>query len=212
MKPTLKSHACRSIAATLIAGGLGCSATAARDEPAPQVEMAPAPAQTATTRRPDVIWVPSEDDVVTAMLTMAKVTKDDVVYDLGCGDGKIVIAAARQFGARGVGVEIDPTLVEKARAAVKAAGVEDRVTIVQGDIFDPGLQISNATVVALFLLENMNAKLRPRLQKELKPGSRVVSNSFHMGAAWPAERVEEVGNSTIYFWTIRESVLAPAVE
>ena len=141
------------------------------------------PTPPAQSRKPDVIWIPSEDRVVTAMLKLAGVTKTDVVYDLGCGDGKIVIAAARQFGARGVGIEIDPERVKAARAAVRAAGVADKVTIIEGNIFDPAIKISDATVVTLFLLESLNARLRPRLQSELKPGTRIVSNAFHMGAS-----------------------------
>jgi precorrin-6B methylase 2 len=153
--------------------------------------------------RPDVIWVATEDRVVTAMLTLAKVTEDDVVYDLGCGDGKIVIAAARQFGARGVGIDIDPQRVKEARANVIAAGVGDKVRILRGNIFDPAVAIGDATVVTLYLLQSLNEKLRPRLQTELKPGTRIVSNAFHMGAAWPAETSETVGDATIYFWTIK---------
>lgn len=154
------------------------------------------------TVRPDVIWIASDDRVVTAMLKLAHVTKADVVYDLGCGDGKIVIAAARDFGARGVGIEIDPDLVKAANAKARAANVSDRVTIINGNIFDPSIKISDATVVTLFLLESLNQKLRPRLQSELRSGTRVVSNAFHMGDSWPAERTEDVGNSTIYLWTI----------
>jgi SAM-dependent methyltransferase len=154
------------------------------------------------TVRPDVIWIPSDDRVVTAMLKLARVTKTDVVYDLGCGDGRIVIAAARDFGAKGVGVEIDPELVKAARAAAKAAGVSDRVTIIEGNIFDPAIKIADATVVALYLLQGLNEKLRPRLQSELKPGTRIVANGFHMGSSWPADRTEDLGNTTIYFWTI----------
>ena len=165
------------------------------------------PAQTQTTpppvRRPDVIFIPTEDSVAAAMLKMAKVTKDDVVYDLGCGDGRIVIAAAKHFGARGVGVDIDPQRIAEARAAALEAGVQDKVQFLVGDIFDPNLKISDATVVALYLLQSMNERLRPRLQKELRPGARIVSNSFTMGEAWPAEKTEVVGYSTIYLWTIK---------
>ncbi len=161
------------------------------------------PTAPAQSPKPDVIWIPSEDRVVTAMLRLAGVTKSDVVYDLGCGDGKIVIAAARQFGARGVGIEIDPERVKAARAAVRAAGVSDKVTIIEGNIFDPALTLSDATVVTLFLLESLNAKLRPRLQSELKPGTRIVSNAFHMGAIWPADKTQDIDDTTIYLWTIR---------
>jgi SAM-dependent methyltransferase len=161
--------------------------------------------QTQTTQppRPDVIWVPTTDEVVMAMLKLAGVGKDDVVYDLGCGDGKIVVAAAKQFGARGVGIDIDPQRVKEANAAVKAAGVIDRVRIIEGNIFDPSIPIKDATVVTLYLLPSLNEKLRPRLQSELRPGTRVVSNSFNMGAAWPPEKTQVVGSSTIYFWTIK---------
>jgi SAM-dependent methyltransferase len=154
-------------------------------------------------RKPDVIWIPTEDAVVTAMLKLANVTKNDVVYDLGCGDGRIVIAAARQFGARGVGVDIDPELVAQANAAAVKAGVADKVKFFVGDIFDPDLKISDATVVALFLLQSMNERLRPRLQAELRPGSRIVANSFTLGDAWPAEKNQVVGNSIIYLWTVK---------
>jgi SAM-dependent methyltransferase len=161
------------------------------------------PPQTPTpSPRADVIFIASDDRVVTAMLKLARVTKTDVVYDLGCGDGRIVIAAARDFGARGVGIEIDPELVKTANAAAKAAKVSDRVTFINGNIFDPAIKISDATVVTLFLLESLNEKLRPRLQSELRPGSRIVSNAFHMGNSWPAERTEDVGSTTIYLWTI----------
>jgi SAM-dependent methyltransferase len=173
--------------------GLTAGASAPQTPPPP-----PSP-----TVRPDVIWIATADRVVTAMLKLAGVTKNDVVYDLGCGDGKIVIAAARDFGARGVGIEIDPERVKAANAAVKAAGVGNRVKIIEGNIFDPNVPIQDATVVTLFLLETLNEKLRPRLQAELKPGARVVSNAFHMGSSWPADRTEDVENTTIYLWTIR---------
>jgi cyclopropane fatty-acyl-phospholipid synthase-like methyltransferase len=152
-------------------------------------------------RTPDVIWIATQDPVVAGMLKFANVTKNDVVYDLGCGDGKIVIAAAR-MGARGVGIDIDPERVKEAVANAKAAGVSDRVQIIQGDIFDPSVKIGDATVVTLYLLEWMNVKLLPRLKTELKPGTRIVSNTFTMGPAWPAERTMQVGNYQIYGWTV----------
>src|SRR5512145_1682591 len=107
-------------------------------------------------RRPDVIWVPTQDPVVDAMLKMANVTKNDVVYDLGCGDGRIVIAAARQFGARGVGIDIDPQRIKDANAAAERAGVTDKVKFILGDIFDPEIKYSEATVVTLYLLQSLN--------------------------------------------------------
>ena len=161
-----------------------------------------APPQQKPVRPPDVIWLPTEDPVVTAMLKLAEVTKDDVVYDLGCGDGRIVIAAAKQFGARGVGIDIDPERIKEANAAATRAGVADRVKFVVGDLFDPAIKISDATVVALYLLPSLNARLRPRLQAELAPGTRVVSNAFSMGDAWPPEKTEQVGESVIYRWVI----------
>jgi ribosomal protein L11 methylase PrmA len=160
------------------------------------------PPQQAPVRRPDVIWLPTEDPVVTAMLKFVNVTKDDVVYDLGCGDGRIVIAAATQFGARGVGIDIDPERIKEANAAAARAGVSSRVTFVVGDLFDPAFKISDATVVTLYLLPSLNARLRPRLQSELKPGTRIVSNAFSMGDAWPPQKTEQVGDSVIYRWVI----------
>jgi precorrin-6B methylase 2 len=187
------SHRWRTIACAAVVAG----ALIAREP------VAAAPSQTPTPKA-DVIWIPSNDAEVTAMLTMAKVTKTDVVYDLGCGDGRILIAAAKRFGARGVGIEIDPDLVKQARAAVTKAGVGDKVTIIEGNLFDPAIKIGDATVVTLFLLESLNQRLREtRLQTELKPGTRIVSNAFTMGQRWPPEKSESVGNTTIYMWTVR---------
>lgn len=152
-------------------------------------------------RRPDIHWVPTPDAVVNAMLKLAKVNATDVVYDLGCGDGKIVIAAAK-LGARGVGIDIDPQRVKEATENVKKNGVEDKVKIMLGDVFDPNIKISDASVVTLYLLESLNIKLAPRLKSELKPGTRVVSHAFSMGSDWPAERTEQVDYTTVYFWTI----------
>lgn len=166
-----------------------------------QTQTATPPQQTPV-RPPDVIWLPTEDSVVAAMLKLAGVTKDDVVYDLGCGDGRIVIAAAKQFGARGVGIDIDPERIKEAKVAAATAGVTNRVEFLVGDLFDPAVRISDATVVALYLLPSLNARLRPRLQNELKPGTRIVSNAFSMGDAWPPQKTEQVGDSVIYRWVI----------
>jgi SAM-dependent methyltransferase len=154
-------------------------------------------------RTPDVIFLATDPPVVRAMLTLAKVTKNDLVYDLGCGDGRIVIAAAKEFGARGVGIDIDPAQIAIATAAARAAGVADRVTFRVGDIFDPAVTFTDATVVALFLRQDLNRRLRPRLQTELARGTRVVSNSFDMGDEWPPDTAEQIGNFAIYFWTIK---------
>ena len=161
-----------------------------------------APPTTGQLRPPDVIFVPTTDAVADAMLRLAKVTKDDVVYDLGCGDGKLVIMAAQRYGARAVGVDIDPKRIQEANANAIKAGVTDRVTFILGDIFDPNLKIGEASVVTLYLLQRLNEKLKPRLQAELRPGTRIVSNTFHMGDDWPAEQTQSVNSYQIYFWTI----------
>jgi SAM-dependent methyltransferase len=149
-------------------------------------------------RRPDVIYVPTPQKVVDAMLETAKVTKDDVVYDLGCGDGRIVITAAK-LGARGVGIDIDPQRIKEARENAKTAGVEDRVQFLETDLFTT--DISKATVVTLYLLPSLNMKLQPKLLDELKPGTRVVSHAFDMGD-WEPEQTKEIESRMIYFWTI----------
>src|SRR5207244_8081759 len=124
------------------------------------------------------------------------------VYDLGAGDGRIVIAAAKQYGARGVGIEIDPALVRKATENAAAAGVSDRVRFVSQNLF--AADISEATVVTLYLLQSINERLRPKLVRELKPGTRIVSHVFNMGPEWPPQKTAAVGASRIFFWTIPE--------
>lgn len=153
-------------------------------------------------RTPDVIFVASTDAVTDAMLRLARVTRADIVYDLGSGDGTIVIAAARQYGARGVGIDIDPALVQRANANARAAGVSSLVRFEVGDIFSDEVKIGDATVVALYLLPSLNQRLRPKLLRELKPGARVVSNSFGMGRAWPPAQTQQVGDFWIYLWRI----------
>ena len=150
-------------------------------------------------RRPDVPYVPTHPAVVDAMLKVAKVTKDDLVYDLGSGDGRIVITAAQQYGARGVGIDINPQRVAEAKENAVKAGVTDRVQFFQQDLFQT--DISRATVVTLYLLPRINVKLRPKLLKELKPGTRIVSHAFDMGK-WKPEQTLEVKGRKIYFWTI----------
>jgi ribosomal protein L11 methylase PrmA len=146
-----------------------------------------------------VIFVPTPNEVVDTMLKMAGVTKQDTVYDLGCGDGRIVITAAQKHGARGVGIDIDPERVKEATANVRKAGVADRVNIVRGDLFEA--DISSATVVTLYLLTDLNLKLRPKLLRELKPGTRVVSHAFAMGD-WKPERTTDVSGTSVYLWRI----------
>ena len=182
-----------AVLSTILAATLVASLPAADQPQAPQSQQKPV-------RQPDILWVPTPDPVVDGMLQLAGVTKGDVVYDLGCGDGKIVIAAAK-LGARGVGIDIDPARVEDATANVKKAGVQDRVQIKLGDIFDPKVTFTDATVVTLYLLTSLNEKLKPRLLKELKPGTRVVSHQFTMGD-WKPDKTANVNGVPIYLWTI----------
>ncbi|HVX65416.1 MAG TPA: class I SAM-dependent methyltransferase [Bryobacteraceae bacterium] len=150
-------------------------------------------------RTPDVPFVPTSQELVVQMLKLASVTKNDTVYDLGCGDGRIVITAAKDFGAHAVGVDINPERIKEANENARKAGVTDRVNFVEGDLFTA--EIRPATVVTLYLLPNVNLKLRPRLLKELKPGTRVVSHSFDM-EDWKPEKEIEVNGSRLYLWTI----------
>ena len=150
-------------------------------------------------RGPDVVFVPTPNEIVDTMLKMAAVTRKDTVYDLGCGDGRIVITAAQKFGARGVGIDIDPERVAEATENAKKAGVADRVKIIRGDLFEAN--ISGATVVTLYLLTDLNLKLRPKLLRDLAPGTRVVSHAFGMGD-WTPERSGEVQGTNVYLWRI----------
>ena len=150
----------------------------------------------------DVMWLPTRDELVTQMLTVARVTPDDVVVDLGAGDGKIAIAAARQFGARAWGIEYNQSLAALAQRNAERAGVGHRVRIVQGDIFKE--DFSEASVVTMYLLEELNAQLRPTLQK-MRPGTRVVSNSFGMGD-WEPDHVIQVGTNTGFYWKVPAQV------
>lgn len=150
-------------------------------------------------RTPDVIYVPTGFDVVVQMLKLAEVTSRDIVYDLGCGDGRFVVTAARQFGARGVGIDIDAERIKEARELSARTGADDKVRFIQGDLFET--DISEATVVTLYLLTRLNLKLRPKLMRELKPGTRIVSHAFDMGD-WKPEKTESAGSSSIYLWRI----------
>jgi len=151
------------------------------------------------TRRPDVIYVPTPEEVVEAMLQVAKVTKGDVVYDLGTGDGRIPVTAAKKYGARGVGIDIDPQRIKEANENVQKNGVGDLVRIMHGDLFEAN--ISEATVVTLYLLPSLNQKLMPKLMRDLKPGTRIVSHAFDMGD-WKPEQELDVSGRKVYFWTI----------
>lgn len=161
---------------------------------------APAMAQqtAAPLRQPDVIFVPTPPEVVDAMLKLATVTAKDLVYDLGCGDGIIVATAAQKMGARAVGIDIDPQRVKEANERVQKAGVTDKVKIMNADLFET--DISPATVITLYLLPSLNQKLIPKLNKELKPGTRVVSQSFDMGEQNPPEKTVDVNGRMVYLW------------
>ncbi len=148
---------------------------------------------------PDVIYVRTPHPVVDEILRIADVRASDVVYDLGCGDGRIVITAARDMGARGVGIDIDPLRVEESFRNAQRAGVADRVRLVQGDLFT--FDFSEASVVFLYLLPDLNLRLRPELFRQLKPGTRVVSHKFDMGD-WTPDEESSVGRSRIYYWMI----------
>ena len=162
-----------------------CAPSAAQDRPAHDL---------------DVPYVPTPPKVVDAMLRMAHVTSNDVVYDLGCGDGRIVVMAAEKYGARGVGVDLDPRRIAEANENAKLARVTDKVKFVVQDVFDT--DFSDATVVTLYMLPSVNEKLLPKI-KALKPGTRVVTHAFTFGDAWPYERKEDVDGKRIYFWTVK---------
>ncbi|MGB9606884.1 MAG: SAM-dependent methyltransferase, partial [Bryobacteraceae bacterium] len=148
----------------------------------------------------DVPYVPTPHDVVEQMLKLAGVKKGDVVYDLGCGDGRIVVMAAQKFGARGVGIDINPERIAEAKQNAEQAGVADRVKFFQQNLFDA--DIREATVVTLYLLPSVNLRLRPKLQHDLKPGTRIVSHSFDMGD-WKPDKEIEYNGRKLYLWIIK---------
>lgn len=151
-------------------------------------------------RSPDVVFVPTPHEAVDAMLKVAKVGKGDVVYDLGSGDGRIPIMAVQKYNAaRAVGIDINPERIKEAQANLKAAGVGDRVRFLNEDLFEAN--ISDATVVTLYLLPSLNLKLIPKLLSELKPGTRIVSHAFDMGS-WKPEQTLKANGSPVHFWTI----------
>ena len=164
------------------------------------VQQAPAATQKKELRSPDVIFVPTPQDVVEAMLKVAQVGKGDVLYDLGSGDGRIPITAAQKFGiARGIGIDINPERIKEANENLAKARVGSRVRFINADLFESDL--SEATVVTLYLLPTLNLKLLPKLLKELKPGTRIVSHAFDMGT-WKPEQTLSVNSRNVYFWRI----------
>jgi len=148
---------------------------------------------------PDVIFVPTPQEVVDEMLKLGRVGKGDVLYDLGSGDGRIAVTAAKRYGIRAYGIDIDPQRIQEANENARKNGVTDLVQFRREDLFKA--DFSEATVVTLYLLPDLNVKLRPRLMAELKPGTRIVSHQFDMGT-WQPERKLELNGRTIYLWTI----------
>jgi hypothetical protein len=161
----------------------------------------------AQTRRPDVQYVPTPHTVVDEMLRLTAVTKDDIVYDLGCGDGRLVISAAKRFGARGVGIDIDPQRINESRNNARQAGVADRVRFLEQDLFEA--DIHQASVVTLYLLPKLNVQLRPKLLRDLQPGTRVVSHDFDM-AEWQPDQTVQIQEASrthsVYYWVIPADV------
>ncbi|TJZ50855.1 class I SAM-dependent methyltransferase [Sphingobacterium olei] len=153
------------------------------------------------TKRLDVPYVPTDQVVVDAMLDLAGIKAGDVHFDLGCGDGRIVISAAKRGAAEATGIDLDPERIKEANANAVKAGVADKVTFIEGDLFD--FDFSKADVLTLYLLSSVNLKLRPKILEELKPGTRVVSHAFGMGD-WKPEKEVNVGGTTIYLWTVPE--------
>ena len=154
--------------------------------------------------RPDIAYIPTPDDAVDAMLDLAQVGADDVLYDLGCGDGRLLIQAATRWGTRGVGIDIDPACIQQTRQNAQIAGVSDLISLQQGNLYDS--DVSAATVVALYLLPHLNARLCPRLLQQLRPGARIVSHQFDMGDWAPDEILSLPASeeeSVIYLWAIR---------
>ena len=178
-------------------------APASQGQPPLAIALLGATAATQTHRlpQPGVGYVPSPQSVVDAMLALAHVTADDVVYDLGSGDGRIPITAAQRYGARGVGIEIERRLVAEANANAAQAHVADRVTFIHGNLFEA--DIRPATVVALFLLPRMLDDLLPTLKRDLRPGARIVTHGYDFGPSWPPEQTQDISGLNIHLWTIR---------
>ncbi len=181
----------RSLLLTALLVAVWAAIPAARQQTAPAAPL----------RTPDVIFVPTPQEVVDAMLKMAEVGPNDVVYDLGSGDGRIPITAVQKFGAKkAIGIDIDPQRIREAKENLAKAAVGDKVKFLNQDLFQT--DISEATVVTLYLLPSLNVKLMPKLKAELKPGTRIVSHSFDMQGQWEPEKSQDVDGKMIYFWTI----------
>ncbi|GGC34289.1 RNA methyltransferase [Novosphingobium marinum] len=181
--------------APLLLGALAFSLAATQSTPVDSGQSAP------PDKQPDVVYVPTPEPVVSVMLRMANPKRGEVLYDLGSGDGRIPIKAARRYGIHAVGIEIDPELVEQARANAVEAGVDDRVAFRQQDLF--AVDLSEADIVTLYLLPELNLKLRSKLIEQLKPGARIVSHAFDMGQ-WEPHDAKRVRGRVVYLWTIPE--------
>lgn len=193
------ARACGVIVLSAVAGSShGLSALrfeSSRDSPGARASQGP-PART-----PDIHFVPSQQSVAIAMLQLARVSANDVVYDLGSGDGRIVITAAQKYGARGVGIELDPGLVRISRETAVEGAVEHRVNFIEGDLFTA--DISSATVVTLYLSLTVNMRLEAKLRRELQPGARVVSQRFPIGS-WKPDATTVAEGEQLFLWTIPE--------
>ena len=196
--PSVRPHPLASLlAAIALLGGVLAQPSAG------QTPDTLAPADSAV--EADVPYVPTPQTTVDAMLELANVSSDDVVYDLGSGDGRIPITAAQKYGARGVGIEIKPDLVRRARKNAEMSGVSDKVTFRQQDIFETDFR--EATVLTMYLFPEVNMKLRPMLFEQLDPGTRVISHSFDMDA-WEPDSTTRVNGDILYLWTIPEEIPA----
>ncbi|MBW4631589.1 MAG: class I SAM-dependent methyltransferase [Iphinoe sp. HA4291-MV1] len=171
-----------------------------------EVQQKSTPATQPAEQTPDVVYVPTPPEVVDRMLKVAKVGKSDILYDLGSGDGRIPITAVQKYGVKkAIGIDIDPKRIKEANENAKKAGVTDKVKFLRQDLFKSNF--SEATVVTLYLLPELNVRLRSQLFKQLKPGTRIVSHAFDMGE-WKPEKVEQVDGRTVYFWTIPKQIPA----
>jgi hypothetical protein len=162
--------------------------------------QAAATAQQRPARTPDIFFAPTRQTIVDGMLRLARVTAGDVVYDLGSGDGRIPVVAAQKYGARGVGIELDPRLVSLSRELAASSEVGDRVSFIEGDMFTA--DISPATVVTLYLSESLNLDLEPKLRHELRKGTRIVSHQFRMGR-WTPDETRVVEGAELFLWIVR---------
>jgi cyclopropane fatty-acyl-phospholipid synthase-like methyltransferase len=189
----------RSVVPTLIAAAVSALSVSGIPFDSPLAARGLAQSQ-APAKGPDIHFVATPQPVADAMLKLARVTPDDVVYDLGSGDGRIVVLAAQKYGARGVGIEIDARLVELSRQVAREGEVDDRVRFEQGDLF--AADLSRATVVTLWLSETVNARLEEKLKRELRPGARVVSHQFPIGKWMPEKQIVAHGED-VYLWIIK---------